>query len=139
MPALRPSLQQEQERRYILGRAEAEGFIAAIAHHLMLDAHHRTFPVAYTRTTYLDSDDFAYLRSCDGPVGERLRIREYAAAPDFDSPPSSTGRCFLELKQSAGPVRAKRRFAAPAEVIWQMVRSGGEVGGERKAASASSG
>jgi hypothetical protein len=74
--------------------------------------------VAYSRTTYYDTPDLSYYRSCRGPVKRRLRVREYAAPSDADEPPVVlTDRCFLELKCSTGDARTKNRVAfAPAEL-----------------------
>src|SRR3990170_5097434 len=111
----------ESERKFILGREEAEAFIARVATRLTLDCYDLARPVAYSRTTYLDTEDLAYFRSCDGPVARRVRVREYAAAPDVDQAPVLTGVCFLELKENAGPIRSKARVGAPPHVIAQII------------------
>ena len=123
----------EYERRFILDRGQTEAFLTATADQIQLADHHRQSPVAYTRTTYLDTPDLDYLRSCTdhtaglGAIARRLRIREYAAAVDAEVCPNLTGICFIELKESMGSMRKKRRFAAPRGVLANMVRSRGEL------------
>lgn len=90
----------------------------------------RARPVAYTRTTYLDTDRMDYYRSGDDgeSVHVRLRIREYAAASGLLDAPVLTGRCFLELKESIGPLRHKVRFAAPPRAVQRLVGRAAAVG-----------
>src|SRR5262245_40400492 len=97
----------EHEQRFILNRAQATAFYAAIGGRASLELYDRERPLSYTRTTYFDTDDFAYFRSCDGPVARRLRIREYAAGKRLGEPAVLSGICFLELKQHAGTTRSK--------------------------------
>ncbi len=132
----------ELERRYLLDRAQTERFLAATAAHLCLAEHHHQYPVAYTRTTYLDTADAAYLRACDrhsagrAEVARRLRIREYAAGLDPDGPAYLTGIAFLELKENMGAMRKKRRFAAPPGILAELVRRRGMVDAGRVAQAA---
>jgi len=115
----------ERELRFLLTRPQAEQFLTQIATRVALADHHRRSPVAYTRTTYFDSEDQELFRSCTGTdpsiVARRVRIREYAAAPSLHAPALLTGDCFLELKESRGPSRRKLRFAAPPARIWGLV------------------
>jgi hypothetical protein len=116
----------EHERRFVLTRAQAVRFMAAVGPHVTLELHDRTRPIAYTRTTYFDTEDLTYFRSCQGPVARRLRLREYALAPDLGQTPTLTGACYLELKQNEGDARSKLRVAAPPELIARLVeRRGG--------------
>src|SRR5262249_29247837 len=78
---------------------------------------------------YFDTDDLVYFRSSADGVGRRLRIREYALAPDFHTPPVLTGTCFLELKQQSGEARSKLRISAPPEVLARIVAGPGGGGG----------
>ena len=122
----------QRERRFVLQREEAETFIVAVEPHVTLEVYDRERPIAYTRTTYLDTDDLEYFRTCDTPVASRLRVREYAAgaavapgaAPDA---PTLTGICFLELKVSCGPVRTKARFSAPPYILADIVEGADAV------------
>jgi hypothetical protein len=119
----------EHERRFVLTRAQAVRFMAAVGPHVTLELHDRTRPIAYTRTTYFDTEDLTYFRSCQGPVARRLRLREYALAPDLGQTPTLTGACYLELKQNEGDARSKLRVAAPPELISRLVeRQGGRAG-----------
>jgi hypothetical protein len=111
----------EHEQRYILTRAQAIGFYEAVGPRALLELYDAERPICYTRTTYLDTDDFAYFRSCDGPVARRLRIREYASAYAVGETPILSGMCFLELKQSAGTSRSKIRLEAPPAVLQEIL------------------
>ncbi len=117
----------EVERRFVLKRAQAEAFIQTVAPYLALDVYDQQRPISYSRTTYLDTADLAYFRSCDGPVSRRVRVREYASARGFDDPPTLTGICVLELKEAAGPLRSKARFTSPPDVISHIIRYRGET------------
>jgi hypothetical protein len=111
----------EHEQRYILTRTQAVAFYAAVGPRASLEVYDRERPISYTRTTYLDSDDFSYFRSCDGPVARRLRVREYASAASVAEPPVLSGICFLELKQNAGTTRSKIRLSAPPAFLRALI------------------
>jgi hypothetical protein len=111
----------EREQRFLLTRAQTVAFLRAVSTHTMPELHDRARPLSFTRTTYLDSVDLAYLRSCTGRVARRLRLREYALASTLTEAPLLTGLCFLELKQSAGTVRSKVRVSAPARALERIV------------------
>lgn len=117
----------ENEQRYVLTRAQALAFYTAVGNRAALELYDRARPISYTRTTYLDSDDYAYFRSWDGPVARRLRIREYAVAASLDDTPLLSGICFLELKQSSGTARSKIRLSAPPPVVARIIASGGRL------------
>ena len=84
-------------------------------------------PLAFARTTYLDTDDLVYYNSSRETVRRRLRVREYAAAREPDDEPILTGVCALELKETEGVMRAKARLVAPADVIAFILDSGGSA------------
>jgi hypothetical protein len=111
----------EREQRFLLTRAQTVTFLRTVASHAAPELHDRARPLSFTRTTYLDSVDLAYLRSCAGRVARRLRLREYALASNLTEAPLLTGLCFLELKQSAGTMRSKIRLAAPARTLERIV------------------
>jgi len=74
--------------------------------------------VAWSRTTYLDTDDLLYFRSSHGPVVQRLRVREYGAAADVTSAPAFDGPSVLELKTTrSGSRRRKVRWWTDAATI----------------------
>jgi hypothetical protein len=123
----------EQERRFLLTRPQAVKFLAAIGPHAMLEVYDRRRPIAYTRTTYFDTDDLAYLRSCSGPIARRLRVREYAFAATTGDTPILAGPAYLELKQNVGETRAKVRIAASPEIITRILEEGwSTLPGERE-------
>ncbi len=111
----------EIEQRFLLTHAQTVAFLRAVSAHIVPELHDRARPLSFTRTTYLDSVDLAYLRSCAGRVARRLRLREYAVASTLLEPPLLTGDCFLELKESAGTVRSKLRLAAPRLVVERII------------------
>lgn len=109
---------RERERKFLVSPPRAESLAAAIARHAQPVIHDRARPVAWTRTTYLDTDDLAYLRSsADGRTSRRIRVREYATARDTADEPRLTGACFLELKETRRAARVKRRIPAAAKEI----------------------
>jgi hypothetical protein len=118
----------EQERKYVLSGEQADALLAEARCHLEVDVHDPARPVAFARTTYLDTDDHEYLRSCvTGPVARRIRIREYGAAATVDAEPVLTGVAVLELKQSSGHMRDKLRLSAPAPVLARLCANGGRL------------
>jgi hypothetical protein len=101
----------EAEHRFLLARDATERFLAAAAGHLSVVVHDAARPIAYTRTTYLDTPDGEYFRTCLTPLARRLRVREYAASPSVDEPARLTGERYLEVKETRGRLRVKRRGA----------------------------
>lgn len=114
----------EVERKFVADRLVVRDLLAAVAGWVSPVVYDRARPVAYSRTTYLDTDRQDYFRSGDGrdPIHVRLRIREYAAASGPFDDPVLTGRSFLELKENVGAVRRKVRFAAAARTIERIVK-----------------
>jgi hypothetical protein len=117
-----PLPQVEREHRFIPGREDAERFMATVAPHMYLEVYDDARPVAYTRTTYFDTDDLDYFASCGSAVKRRLRIREYAAAVDDSEVPVLSGVSSLELKESSGSVRSKARVRGAPQVLAAAVR-----------------
>lgn len=107
----------ESERKYLLDADAARAFWEVASAHLRPQYDDCARPVAYSRTTYYDTPDLSYYRSCRGEVARRLRVREYAHAPDPSQPPLVGDRCFVELKQSAGGKRSKTRVAVRADEV----------------------
>jgi hypothetical protein len=114
----------QSERKYRIDGASAQGVLEAIAPFTVATIHDPVAPIAWTRTTYLDTPALDYFRSGDGTRSRRLRVREYASAPDLASMPLLTGECWLELKESAACTRVKSRFCAAGEVIAAMIAAG---------------
>jgi VTC domain len=117
----------EAERRFFVTRAQAEAFLTEVAPRLTLEVHDAQRPLAFARTTYLDTDDLIYYNSSREQVRRRLRVREYAAASEPDDEPILTGVCALELKETEGVMRSKARLVAPADVIAFILDSGGSA------------
>lgn len=112
-------LEQQRERKFLPDAGAAQALWSLASRYLRPE--HGAAEVAYSRTTYFDTPDLSYYRSCCGPVKRRLRVREYARPSDPDEPPVLADSCFLELKQSAGNLRTKTRLALhPREIAAQL-------------------
>lgn len=110
---------EQCERKFLPDGERARRVWEAAARHLRPE--HGDREIAYSRTTYYDTPDLAYYRSCRGSVRRRLRVREYAAPTRPDEAPVLTERCFLELKMSTGDRRSKTRLSLdPSEVPAQL-------------------
>jgi hypothetical protein len=123
----------EHEERFILTRAQVTEFFKAIGGRVTLETYDRGRPIAYTRTTYFDTDDSVYLRSCDGPIARRLRLREYAMAASLEDAPVLSAIACLELKQTMGTARSKVRLQASPTLLRRLI----ELRGQRDPAVAS--
>jgi hypothetical protein len=123
----------EREQRFLLTNDQALAFLAAVRPRVALELYDRARPVSFTRTTYLDTDDSSYLRSCEteGATARRLRLREYALARSFADTPILSGVSFLELKQNAGTTRSKIRISAPPETLERIISGRFERDGAR--------
>jgi hypothetical protein len=115
----------EHEERFLLTRKQVAGFLAAIGPRATLEIYDRGKPVSYTRTTYFDTDELVYFRSCQGPLARRLRVREYAMAASLDDEPVLSGIAFVELKQNAGTARSKVRLSASPELLRCLIDPAG--------------
>lgn len=117
--------ENERERKFVLSEGDAALVLHEIELRMRRVIYDRSRPHAWIRTTYLDTDDLALLHSASRiGIARKVRIREYAgAAPG--RPPVLNGACWLELKESTGGMRTKARFAAPPEVIRELVESAG--------------
>jgi hypothetical protein len=121
---LRSRWTSEVERKHVMTPSGVERFLDAVSRWIQLEIYDVARPVAYARTTYLDTDRLEYFRSgSGGSLHRRLRVREYASARDLADAPTLTGACFLELKENAGLLRHKVRFASTPGRIDEIVRS----------------
>ncbi|KAB2902633.1 MAG: VTC domain-containing protein [Kofleriaceae bacterium] len=112
--------QLEQRERKFLPDADAARAFWKIAS-ARLRPEHGPGAVSYSRTTYFDTPDLAYYRSCGGPILRRVRVREYAVASDPEGSPRRLEHCYLELKQSNASMRSKVRLRLqPAEVAREL-------------------
>lgn len=100
----------EYEIKFLVSLERARSFLEAVRDWLHVTIYDPALPVAFARTTYLDTPDWRYLRCSSGEVLRRLRIRQYAGAPDDGIPARLTGLCFLEFKESAANQRRKARL-----------------------------
>jgi hypothetical protein len=116
----------EHEERFVLTRAQVTRFLSAIGSRAAIETYDRARPIAYTRTTYFDTDDLVYLQSCTGPVARRLRLREYAMAASLEDTPILSSVACLELKQNAGTARSKVRLQATPTLLRQLIERRGQ-------------
>lgn len=116
----------EHEERFILTRAQVTRFFAAIGKRASVETYDQNRPVAYTRTTYFDTEDSLYLQSCTGPVARRLRLREYAMAASLEDTPILSAIACLELKQNTGTARSKVRLQATPTLLRRLIERRGE-------------
>lgn len=112
------------EWKFVVPRALADAFLAAAEPRMRPEIHDPERPVCYTRTTYLDTPDLAYLRSVENGAERRLRIREYASATHAGGVALVSGDPWLELKESGGNVRTKLRWRAPAALLAELIARG---------------
>jgi VTC domain-containing protein len=100
----------QRELKYVLDPDAAAAVWARACVRLQPHFQDRARPIAYLRTTYFDTPELTYYRTNDGAVSRRLRVREYANTTDPEGVPILFDVCYLELKQSAGGMRAKLRI-----------------------------
>ena len=113
----------QRERKFLLDAHTAFSFWEIATSYLRPHRPELSRPLAYVRTTYFDTDDFAYFRGHASPTARRLRVREYASAADPHEVPELTGECVVELKQSSAGRRSKSRVKMrPADVSSYLAR-----------------
>ncbi len=110
------------ELRFLLTRGETIRFLDALGGRTQVATYDPEHPISYTRTTYFDTADAAYLTSSVDEPARRLRVRQYAAAATPDEPPVYSGVGFIELKQHLGAARSKVRLAATSDEIAKLLR-----------------
>ena len=99
------------ERRYLLDRRQADGLLGVVASRLHRVVYDPARPIAYARTTYLDTDDLRSFHAQPGPAPVRCRVRQYASAADVHAPPRLTRACYLELDEGTARLRSRQRLA----------------------------
>jgi hypothetical protein len=109
------------ELRFLLTRGETNRFLDGLTDRASKTIYDPGRPIAYTRTTYFDTADAAYLTAAAGEPARRLRVRQYASAGAPGEAPLFSGVGFLELKQHLGAARHKVRLAATATEIAALV------------------
>jgi hypothetical protein len=100
---------RELEHRFLLDPGATGRVLGAIAGRLEESIYDPARPVAWSRTTYLDTPDERYLAASQNGCRLRVRLRQYAAAPDEREPPRLVPGTWLEVKRSAGLQRHKVR------------------------------
>jgi hypothetical protein len=117
----------EQEQRFLVEADEVHRFLAAVQPHLPVLVHDPARPVEFVRTTYFDTDDDMLLRSRTPGREWRVRVRQYADAPDHLTPPRLRSDCAFEVKESSPTGRHKVRALGSPDEIGRMVaaRAGG--------------
>lgn len=117
-----PGAGWEHERKFVTPSRSLLGFLPRVASRTTLDVHDTARPVTWNRTTYLDTHDFAYLRSTrPGGIARKLRVREYASAPSALERPRLSGLCYLELKETGGTFRSKTRVRVEPGLLLRML------------------
>lgn len=112
----------ERERRFLLSRDQTLTFLTTVRWKCVQERYDRSTALSFTRTTYLDTPDLSYFRSCASGIARRLRVREYAVASTLQEAPHLTGICCLELKQSTGSARSKVRFSGSPRTLRRILR-----------------
>lgn len=124
----------EVEQRFLVDADEAHRFLDTVRPHIPACVNDPAQPVEFVRTTYFDTDDLALFRSQLPGTAWRVRVRQYASAPDHRSAPRLTETCAFEVKEVAPFGRRKVRVVgAPAEIARIMRgRDGGLTRGARR-------
>lgn len=105
----------EYEIKFAVPLAQAHEFLAATRGRILPQVYDESLPIAFSRTTYLDTPDRRYLRSSEELVSRRLRVREYAGAPATGAPVRLMNLCYLEYKESRAGQRRKARVRIAAQ------------------------
>jgi hypothetical protein len=113
----------EHELRFVMDQDDVLAFLRRTSGRLREHVFDETMPVAFTRTTYLDTENLDFFRGDGGGTTRRVRVREYALAPDRDEPARLTGLCVLELKQTVGSRRTKVRHIASPRGIAEILET----------------
>lgn len=116
---------EQRERKFLPDADAARSFWKLASAHLRPE--HGPGSVSFSRTTYFDTPDLAYYRSCGGPVLRRVRVREYAIASDPEGSPRRVEHCYLELKQSNSSMRSKVRLRLQPEEISRELAALGDA------------
>lgn len=112
----------EVEQRFLVDADDAHRFLDAIRPHLPASVRDPARPIEFVRTTYFDTDDLMLFRSQLSAGAWRVRIRQYACAPDHRTPPRLGEGCAFEVKE-CGPIgRRKVRAVGTPDVIARFVR-----------------
>jgi hypothetical protein len=111
----------EHEIKFAVPLAQAQVFLGTTRGRLRPQVYDESLPIAFSRTTYLDTPERKYLASSEEPVSRRLRIREYAGAAAAGEPIRLMDRCYLEFKESRAGQRSKARVRISAHDIAEIL------------------
>lgn len=123
----------EVEHRFLVDADEAHQFLDAIRPHLPVYLRDPDQPVEFVRTTYFDTDDRTLFRSNHQGTTWRVRIRQYATAPDHRTPPRLGDTSAFEVVEHARSARRKLRVVGSPAEIARILR--GRDGGLARRAS----
>jgi hypothetical protein len=99
----------EIEYRFLVDADEAGRFLDAVHPHLPVYVRDPDEPVEFIRTTYYDTEDLTLFRASGSRSAWRVRVRQYASAPDLDTPAHFASTCAFEVVEHAGSRRRKMR------------------------------
>jgi hypothetical protein len=111
----------EHEIKFAVPMSQVDVFFAETGGRLCPQVYDEALPVAFSRTTYLDTPELSYLASSKEPVSRRLRIREYAGAAAAGEPVRLMDLCYLEYKESQAGQRSKARVRVAAHDIAEIL------------------
>ena len=120
----------EVEHRFLVDADEAHRFLDAVRPHLPIAVRDPDQPVEFIRTTYFDTDDLTLFRTNQPATSWRVRIRQYASAPDHRTAPRLGEMCAFEIVEHARALRRKVRTVGSPTEIARILR-GDEGGGVR--------
>lgn len=112
----------EVEQRFLVDADEAQRFLDAVRPALPIDVKEPSLPHEYVRTTYFDTDDFTLFRAELPGSAWRVRLRQYASAPDHVTPPRFGAACAFEVKEVASHGRRKDRVVGRPEEVARILR-----------------
>lgn len=121
-PDSAPHPRDEHEIKFAVPLAQVDVFFAETEGRLCPQVYDESLPIAFSRTTYLDTPDLMYLASSKEGVSRRLRIREYAGAAAAGEPVRLMDLCYLEYKESQAGQRSKARVRVAAHDIAEILQ-----------------
>lgn len=118
-------MHRELEHRFLVDREAIDRVLAAGGGRLAEVVYDPARPIAWARTTYLDTPDERCLRWSRAGARLRVRLRQYAAAEHAAAVPRIAAGAWLEVKRSDGLERRKLRVAVdPARVAAAAAAAG---------------
>jgi hypothetical protein len=115
----------EIETRFLMSGEDADRLAVLAAHFLAEDVHDDVYLVNHVVTTYFDTEERDLFRGELFHGRDRVRVRQYAAAPTSVAPPVFGGLCAFELKRVTAQSRRKARLVADVEHIEHLLQRDG--------------